>query len=102
MRITGGQWLNQSIAVPTGHGVRPTPDKVRQAIFDSLGPWVSGLSVLELFAGSGTLSFECLSRGAESALAVELSAKHDVQRFLVDHFVEWSINTDDEVDVLVQ
>ena len=76
MRITGGQWLNQSIAVPAGHGVRPTPDKVRQAIFNSLGPWVSGLSVLELFAGSGTLSFECLSRGAESALAVELSSKH--------------------------
>ena len=76
MRITGGQWVNQSIAVPAGHGVRPTPHKVRQAIFNSLGPWVDGLSVLELFAGSGTLSFECLSRGAKSALAVELSSKH--------------------------
>ncbi|MDP7011892.1 MAG: RsmD family RNA methyltransferase [Verrucomicrobiota bacterium] len=76
MRITGGQWVNQSIAVPAGLGMRPTPDKVRQAIFNSLGPWVDGLSVLELFAGCGTLSFECLSRGAKSALAVELSSKH--------------------------
>jgi|TARA_B100001971_G_C18079774_1_gene477647 16S rRNA (guanine966-N2)-methyltransferase len=76
MRITGGQWVNQSIAVPSGLGVRPTPDKVRQAIFNSLGPWIEGLSVLELFAGSGTLSFECLSRGAKSALAVELSSQH--------------------------
>ena len=76
MRITGGQWVNQSIAVPSGLGVRPTPDKVRQAIFNSLGPWVDGLSVLELFAGCGTLSLECLSRGAQSALAVELSSRH--------------------------
>ena len=76
MRITGGQWVNQSIAVPAGLGVRPTPDKVRQAIFNSLGPWVDGLSVLELFAGCGTLSLECLSRGAQSALAVELSSRH--------------------------
>ncbi len=76
MRITGGQWVNQSIAVPSGLGVRPTPDKVRQAIFNSLGPWVEGVSVLELFAGCGTLSFECLSRGAQSALAVELSSRH--------------------------
>ena len=76
MRITGGQWVNKSIAVPSGLEVRPTPNKVRQAIFNSLGPCIDGLSVLELFAGSGTLSFECLSRGAKSALAVELSSKH--------------------------
>ena len=76
MRITGGQWVNKPIAVPSGLQLRPTPDKVRQAIFNSLGPWIEGLSTLELFAGSGTLSFECLSRGAKSALAVELSSKH--------------------------
>jgi len=76
MRITGGQWVNKPIAVPSGLQLRPTPDKVRQAIFNSLGPWIEGLSTLELFAGCGTLSFECLSRGAKSALAVELSSKH--------------------------
>ena len=76
MRITGGQWVNHKIAVPPGQGVRPTPDKVRQAIFNSLGPWIEGASVLELFAGSGALCLECLSRGAVSAVAVEKSSKH--------------------------
>lgn len=76
MRITGGQWVNQSLAVPPGQGVRPTPDKVRQAIFNSLGLWIEGTSVLELFAGSGALCLECLSRGAASAVAVEKSLKH--------------------------
>ena len=76
MRITGGQWVNHKIAVPPGQGVRPTPDKVRQAIFNSLGSWVEGASVLELFAGSGALCLECLSRGAVFAVAVEKSSKH--------------------------
>ncbi len=76
MRVTGGQWTGRPIAVPPGLGVRPTPDKVRQAIFNSLGPWIEGCTVLELFAGSGALSFECLSRGASSAVCVEKSAKH--------------------------
>ncbi len=76
MRVTGGQWAKRKIAVPPGMGVRPTPDKVRQAIFNSLGNWVAGCTILELFAGSGALSLECLSRGATSALCVEQSAKH--------------------------
>ena len=76
MRITGGQWANRPIAVPSGLGVRPTPDKVRQAIFNSLGEWVADRTILELFAGSGALSLECLSRGATSAVCVEKSAKH--------------------------
>ena len=56
--------------------VRPTPDLVKQAVFNSLGERVVGARVLELFAGSGALSLECLSRGAKSALCVELSPKH--------------------------
>ena len=76
MRVTGGQWAGRPIAVPPGLGVRPTPAKVRQAIFNSLGPWIEDCTVLELFAGSGALSLECLSRGAVSALCVEKSAKH--------------------------
>ena len=76
MRVTGGQWANRAIAVPSGLGVRPTPDKVRQAIFNSLGEWIADRTVLELFAGSGALSLECLSRGAASAVCVEKSAKH--------------------------
>jgi 16S rRNA (guanine966-N2)-methyltransferase len=56
--------------------VRPTPDLVKQAVFNSLGARVAGARVLELFAGTGALSLECLSRGAASALCVERSARH--------------------------
>ncbi len=76
MRITGGHWAGRTLIVPSGQGVRPTPDKVRQAIFNSLGDWVRGRTVLELFAGSGALSLECLSREAATALCVELSRRH--------------------------
>ena len=64
MRITGGQAARRILKVPKGLDVRPTPDLVKQAIFNSLGARVDGARVLELFAGSGALSLECLSRGA--------------------------------------
>ena len=76
MRITGGQAGGRILRVPKGMAVRPTPDLVKQAVFNSLGARVVGARVLELFAGSGALSLECLSRGAVSALCVELSFKH--------------------------
>lgn len=76
MRITGGHAARRILKVPKGLAVRPTPDLVKQAVFNSLGDRVVGARVLELFAGSGALSLECLSRGAVSALCVEKSAKH--------------------------
>ena len=76
MRITGGQAGGRILKVPKGLAVRPTPDLVKQAVFNSLGARVVGARVLELFAGSGALSLECLSRGAASALCVEKSQKH--------------------------
>jgi 16S rRNA (guanine966-N2)-methyltransferase len=76
MRITGGQAGGRILKVPKGLAVRPTPDLVKQAVFNSLGERVIGARVLELFAGSGALSLECLSRGAKSAVCVELSPKH--------------------------
>ncbi len=76
MRITGGHAGGRILKVPKGLDVRPTPDKVKQAVFNSLGARVSGARVLELFAGSGALSLECLSRGAVSVLCVELSSRH--------------------------
>jgi 16S rRNA (guanine(966)-N(2))-methyltransferase RsmD len=76
MRITGGQAGGRILRVPKGMAVRPTPDLVKQAVFNSLGERVVGARVLELFAGIGALSLECLSRGAVSALCVELSHKH--------------------------
>jgi 16S rRNA (guanine966-N2)-methyltransferase len=76
MRITGGKAARRILKVPKGLAVRPTPDLVKQAIFNSLGSRVTDTSVLELFAGTGALSLECLSRGARSATCVEISARH--------------------------
>src|ERR1700721_2510921 len=76
MGITGGHAARRILKVPKGLDVRPTPDLVKQAVFNSLGARVVGAKVLELFAGSGALSLECLSRGAASALCIEKSQKH--------------------------
>ena len=76
MRITGGQAARRILKVPKGLDVRPTPDLVKQAVFNSLGARVLGASVLELFAGTGALTLECLSRGAVSAVCVEKSSRH--------------------------
>ena len=76
MRITGGKAVRTILKVPKGLGVRPTPDLVKQAVFNSLGERVVGARILELFAGTGALSLESLSRGAASAVCIELSEKH--------------------------
>lgn len=76
MRITGGQQARRILKVPKGLDVRPTPDLVKQAVFNSLGDRVVDARVLELFAGSGALSLECLSRGAASVMCVEKSHRH--------------------------
>jgi 16S rRNA (guanine966-N2)-methyltransferase len=76
MRITGGKAARRILKVPKGLAVRPTPDLVKQAVFNSLGSRVAGARVLELFAGTGALSLECLSRGAASALCIEKSQRH--------------------------
>src|SRR5438876_7270146 len=76
MRIIGGTAAGLLIKVPKGYDVRPTPDLVRQAIFNSLGARVVGARVLDLFSGSGALGLECLSRGAASVLSVEHSSRH--------------------------
>jgi 16S rRNA (guanine966-N2)-methyltransferase len=76
MRITGGNAARRILKVPKGLEVRPTPDLVKQAVFNSLGTRVEGACVLELFAGTGALSLECLSRGAVAAVCVERSPRH--------------------------
>src|SRR6185503_11402177 len=76
MRITGGKAARRILKAPKGLDVRPTPDLVKQAVFNSLGARVVDARVLELFAGTGALSLECLSRGATSAWCVELSPRH--------------------------
>src|ERR1035441_4047550 len=76
MRLIGGSAAGTILKVPKGFEVRPTPDLVRQAIFNSLGPRVADAEVLEIFAGTGALSLECLSRGASSTVCVEKSSRH--------------------------
>ncbi len=76
MRIIGGTAAGIILKTPKGFDVRPTPDLVRQAIFNSLGARVEGARILELFGGTGALSLECLSRGAKSAVVIEVSGKH--------------------------
>jgi len=70
MRIVAGQHKGRRLRAPAGTGTRPTADRVREALFSILGP-VDGLQVLDLYAGSGALGLEALSRGAESATFVE-------------------------------
>src|SRR5258705_3602691 len=76
VRITGGEQARRILKVRKGLDVRPTPDLVKQAVFNSLGERVINARVLELFGGSGALSLESLSRGAANAVCVELSSKH--------------------------
>ena len=76
MRIIGGTAAGLLLKVPGGFDVRPTPDLVRQAIFNSLGDRVPGARVLDLFSGSGAIGLECLSRGAAVVLSVEKANRH--------------------------
>lgn len=70
MRIVAGTFGGRRIAAPRGDTTRPTSDRVREALFSTLGP-LHGAVVLDLYAGSGALGLEALSRGAERALFVE-------------------------------
>ena len=76
MRIIGGTAAGLLLKVPSGFDVRPTPDLVRQAIFNSLGDRVPGARVLDLFSGSGAIGLECLSRGAVLVVSVEKANRH--------------------------
>jgi 16S rRNA (guanine966-N2)-methyltransferase len=71
IRITGGEWRSRLIQVADAPGLRPTPDRVRETLFNWLGQDLSGLSCLDLFAGSGILGFEAASRGAAAVTMVE-------------------------------
>jgi 16S rRNA (guanine966-N2)-methyltransferase len=71
MRIIAGEHRGRRIQAPPGEGTRPMLDRVREALFSSLGDLVDGARVLDLFAGSGSLGLEAASRGAASVRAVE-------------------------------
>ena len=71
VRIIAGTWRSRVVKFPDSPGLRPTPDRVRETVFNWLGQYLDGLSCLDLFAGSGALGFEALSRGAKRVVMVE-------------------------------
>jgi 16S rRNA (guanine(966)-N(2))-methyltransferase RsmD len=75
MRITGGELGGRTLKAPRGLATRPTADRVRQALFNILSPLPAGARVLDLYAGSGALGIEALSRGAALAVFVEESPR---------------------------
>ncbi|MFN8162359.1 MAG: RsmD family RNA methyltransferase [Solirubrobacterales bacterium] len=71
MRVIAGELGGQRLLAPRGWKVRPTSDRVREAIFSTLGERVAGATVLDLYCGTGALAIEALSRGAERAVLVD-------------------------------
>ena len=74
LRIIGGEFRSRIVAFDAAPGVRATPDRVRQTLFDWLAPVIEGARCVDLFAGSGALGFEALSRGAAHVTFVETGA----------------------------
>jgi len=75
MRVIGGQARGRRLKVPKGNGVRPTAARVKEALFNILPHDLSGIKVLDLFAGTGNLTIEALSRGAAEAILVDSSTE---------------------------
>jgi len=71
IRIIGGAWRGRKLSVPEAPGLRPTPDRVRETLFNWLQPHLPGARCLDLFAGTGALCLEALSRGAGHVVMVE-------------------------------
>ena len=75
VRIIGGQYRRRLLDFPGTEGLRPTPDRVRETLFNWLGQDLPGWTCLDLFAGSGALGFEAASRGAAHVIMIERDAK---------------------------
>jgi 16S rRNA (guanine966-N2)-methyltransferase len=87
VRIVGGEFRRRVLRFPDSEGLRPTPDRVRETLFNWLGQELDGLHCLDLFAGSGALGFEAASRGAARVVMVEkiprvLAALHENHELL--------------------
>jgi 16S rRNA (guanine966-N2)-methyltransferase len=87
LRIIGGTWRGRRLRFPPSPEIRPTPDRVRETLFNWLGTRVSGARCLDLFAGSGALGLEALSRGAGHVTFVERDAA--AVRELRARLAEW-------------
>ncbi len=74
VRIISGTYRGRRLQTPAGTDTRPTSDRVRTALFNILGVWLNGKTVLDVYAGAGSIGFECLSRGARHVTFVEQDA----------------------------
>ncbi|HEX2413642.1 MAG TPA: 16S rRNA (guanine(966)-N(2))-methyltransferase RsmD [Thermoleophilaceae bacterium] len=101
MRVVAGQFGGRRLRRPAGSATRPTADRVREALFSMLGD-LSEARVLDLYAGSGALGIEALSRGAESAVFVERDprATSVIERNLADLGLEQRVVCDDALRFL--
>ncbi len=79
IRIIGGKWRSRKVSFKTKDVLRPTPDRVRETLFNWLAPYIVDATCLDLYAGSGVLGFEALSRGAKEVIAVEVYNANMVQ-----------------------
>ena len=74
VRIIGGKWRGRKLKFPDAKGLRPSQDRARETLFNWISPWIPDSRCLDLFAGSGALGFEALSRGAQHADLIDESA----------------------------
>jgi 16S rRNA (guanine966-N2)-methyltransferase len=74
VRIIAGKWRSRKITFPDKQDIRPTPDRVRETLFNWLAPTIVGGKCLDLFSGSGALGFEALSRGAAKVVMTDASS----------------------------
>lgn len=96
MRITSGKFKSRAIRAPKG--IRPTLDNVRKSVFDILGSEVNGANVLDLFAGSGALGLEAISRGAGSCVFVD-NNKHSIN-VIKENLEALGLIDNEEIDVI--
>ncbi len=75
LRIIGGQWRGRRLPIASVPGLRPTGDRMRETLFNWLGPWLPGASCLDLYAGTGALGLEARSRGAAAVTLVETNRR---------------------------
>lgn len=96
LRIIGGEWRGRKLRFPDAPNLRPTPDRVRETIFNWLAPMIQGARCLDLFAGSGALGLEALSRGAAHTTFVDSHKK--ASQALKEHLT--LLNASDKADVV--
>ena len=112
LRIIGGQWRSRQLPFPDVQGLRPTTDRIRETVFNWLQPYLGTAKVLDVFAGSGALGFEALSRGAGALTMLEMNAKAAKQlqensntlkanaQIKQTDALTWLANTDEKFDLI--